>query len=302
MLLLSSTIVRGIEGGIVTSVPPPAVIGYSNSPSWWPWIIAEEQDLFKKNDVNAELEWYDNYSDSVRDLNTGFIDANSQLTGDTLASSPQAIKGKVAVLLNSYSTGEDKIIVRDGINEIEDLRGKKIIAESASVDNQLLRLALDSADFEMSVEELKILNLETGMASAAFAMDHTIDAVVSFPPYSSTALSRKGSHELISSIAFPREISRMLVVSENMANEQPEIVEGLIEIWFEALDFMQRYPDKAREIIASRIGAEVDQVQEFQQQIDLVSRAKATDVQILAESLENSIVNLDNFGNDRSKK
>lgn len=274
LFLLSGFIVtKVIYSSIITSVPPnPIVIGYSNSPSWWPWAIVESKGLIKKNEINVEFRWYDNYSDSVRDLDSGFIDGNSQLTADTISTSPKAIRGKVGVLLNSYSKGADKIIVSQEIHTIEDLKGKQIIAEVAGDENQLLSLALASDDSRLSINDIHLRDFETGLGSAAFAVNEEVDGVVSFPPYSKLALTREGSHELITSKAFPQEISRMLVLSEKITDKQPKIVEEIIDAWFEALDFINQFPNEASQIVSERFGIEPEDFRQFQQEISLVSR------------------------------
>ena len=279
-LFLSLVFVKGIDKGTATPISAPAIIGYSNSPSWWPWIIVDEQNLFEKKGINAKLEWYDSYSDSVRDLNAGLIDGNSQLLEDT-----KALDGKVGVLLNTFSDGEDKLIVKSGIDKIDDLKGKKIIAESATLSNHLLSLILSSEESSISVDDLEIQNLETGVASVAFASDRAIDGVISFPPYSTVALSREGSHELISSKAFPQQIARMLVVKQNMVENHPELVEKIIEVWFETLDFINSHPQIAHQIIARRTGIEIDLLPSFQKQVRSIDREEASKFKTLAQSV-----------------
>ena len=281
-LLLLFALTTGINGKDVTTIAPPAVIGYSNSPSWWPWIIADSEKFLEKNRVNAELKWYDNYSDSVSDLNSGFIDGNSQVDEDTRASSPKAVKGKIGILLNAYSNGEDKLIVRDSIQTIEDLKGKTIIAESATATNDLLSLVINSHESEIYVNDIEVINLETGSASAAFAANEEIDGVISFAPYSIVALERKNSHELLSSKDFPREIARMLVVTKDISDKRPKLAKQLTDVWFQSLDFIQKHPQKANQIITQRIGIEADWVSIFQEQIQLVRREEATASKVLA--------------------
>ena len=281
--LLIPLIFLRVSGSVNTLVVPPAVIGYSNSPSWWPWIIVDSQDLLQTKQINAELKWYDNYSNSVGDFNSGYIDGNSQEVVDVLATEPKAVKGKVAALLNSYSAGEDKLIVRDGIGKVEDLKGKKIIAESATKSNHLLSLILATRESSIVINDLEVLNLEAGSASAAFAVNEEIDGVVTLPPYTTIALKRKDSHELISSNEFPEEIARMLVVTKDIFDNRPELVEQLIGVWFQAIDFIQEHPEEANNIIAQRIGIEADRVQIFQDQIQIVQREQATASKVLAQ-------------------
>lgn len=272
ILLLSLIVTRGTDGlGTDVTVPSPVIIGYSNSPSWWPWIIVDDQNLFHKNQVNAELRWYDNYSESVRDLNSGFIDGNSEMLQDALASQ-NAVKGKVSVLLNAYSDGEDKLIVRDGIEEIEDLQGKTIIAESAAtLHNPLLSLVLGSE--EISLNDLEVVNLETGSASSAFAVNEEIDGVISFPPYTTVAMSREGARELASSKAFPQKIARMLVFTEDVFDNRPELVEQVLEVWVQALEFMDKNPLRANKIISETVGINDAQIKSDLQQIKIVQRS-----------------------------
>lgn len=119
----------------------PIQLGFSAWPGWFPWQIAQEQKLFEANQVNVDLNWFDGYLDSINALRAGQLDANTQTLNDTI-SSVAAGSDQVIVLVNDNSTGNDKIIVREGINTIADLKGKKVAAEEGTVDHFLLLLGL----------------------------------------------------------------------------------------------------------------------------------------------------------------
>ena len=85
----------------------------------------------------VDLKWFDGYLESISTLSAGQIDANSQTLGDTISSIAGGAD-QVVVLTNDNSTGNDKIIVRSGINSIADLKGKKVAAEEGTVDHFLL--------------------------------------------------------------------------------------------------------------------------------------------------------------------
>ena len=187
------------------------MIGYSNWAGWWPWAIAEQEGLFAKNNVNVEMKWFDGYLASMEAFAAGQLDGNSQTLNDTISFAADAVNGEVAILVNDNSAGNDKIIVAEDINTIEDLKGKKVAVEEGVVDDFLLTLALESKG--MKRDDVKIVPLETGAAAAAFASGQA-DAVGAFPPFWLTALKRKGSKELISSAQFPGAIPDLLVVSE----------------------------------------------------------------------------------------
>ena len=241
---------------------PAVVIGYSNWAGWWPWAIAEQEGLFAKNGANVELRWFDGYLASMEALAAGQLDGNCQTLNDTISFADSAVNGEVAVLVNDNSAGNDKIIVAEDINTIEDLRGKKVAVEAGVVDDFLLTLALQEAG--MSRDDVEIVDLETGAAAAAFASGQT-DAVGAFPPFWLTALKREGSKELISSSEFPGAIPDLLVVTQKLIDERPEQVQALVNTWFDILDFMEQNPERADEIMAQRADVTTEELELFKE-------------------------------------
>jgi len=152
----AATASAGVSGGKVT-------IGFSAWPGWFPWQVAQEQGLFAKNKVDVELKYFDSYTDSLNALATGAIDANSQTLNDTLTSIAGGAKQTI-VLVNDNSTGNDKIIARDGITSVADLGGKRVGVEQGTVDHYLLLLALKKAG--LSQKDVTFKNLPTNAAAA----------------------------------------------------------------------------------------------------------------------------------------
>ena len=246
----------GASGGATESAP--IVIGYSNWAGWWPWAIAEQEGLFAANNVNVELRWFDGYVESMEAFAAGQLDGNCQTLNDTISFAADAVNGEVAVLVNDNSAGNDKIIVTEDINSVEDLKGKKVAVEEGVVDDFLLSLALEDAG--MSRDDVEIVPLETGAAAAAFAAGQA-DAVGAFPPYWLTALEREGSKELITSNDFPGAIPDLLVMSQTVIDERPEDVQAIVKSWFDTLAFMEENPEKSDEIMAARADVTVEELQ-----------------------------------------
>ena len=242
----------------VSSNEPAVVIGYSNWAGWWPWAIAEQEGLFTKNSANVELRWFDGYLASMEALAAGQLDGNCQTLNDTISFADSAVNGEVAVLVNDNSAGNDKIIVTEDINTVEDLKGKKVAVEAGVVDDFLLTLALQENG--MTRDDVEIVDLETGAAAAAFASGQT-DAVGAFPPFWLTALKREGSKELVSSKDFPGAIPDLLVVTQKLIDERPEQVQALVNTWFDILDFMEQNPERADEIMAQRADVTIEELQ-----------------------------------------
>lgn len=235
-------------------------MGFSVWPGWLPWQVAQEEKLFEANKVNVDLKWFDGYLDSINALNAGQLSANTQTLNDTI-SSVAAGSDQVIVLVNDNSTGNDKIIVREGINSIADLKGKKIAAEEGTVDHFLLLLGLKKAGLTQA--DITFQPLETGAASAAFVAGQ-VDAVGVFAPFTSKALERAGSKELFSSKDFPGAIPDHLTVSRKLINERPQDVQALVNTWFDTLAFIRTNPDKAYATMAKRAGVTVEEYKKYE--------------------------------------
>lgn len=244
------------SGGSTSS---PVAIGFSAWPGWFPWQVAQDEGIFEQNKVNVNLTWFDGYLDSINALSAGQLDGNSQTLNDTL-SIAAAGADVVIVLTNDNSTGNDQIIVREGINSIEDLRGKKVAAEEGTVDHFLLLLGLQKAG--MTQADIDFQPLETGAAAAAFVAGQ-LDAVGVFAPFTTQALERPGSKALFTSKEFPGAISDHLVVQRKLVEEQPDTVQALVNSWFATLAHIQQNQDKAIDIMSKRAGVTVDEYKEY---------------------------------------
>jgi NitT/TauT family transport system substrate-binding protein len=234
-------------------------LGFSAWPGWFPWQVAQDEKIFDANKVSVDLKWFDGYLESINTLTAGQIDANAQTLNDTIS----AVAGgadQVVVLVNDNSTGNDKIIVREGINSIADLKGKKVAAEEGTVDHFLLLLGLQKAG--LGPKDINFQPLETGKAAAAFVAGQ-VDAVGVFAPFTTQALKRPGSKQLFSSKDFPGAIPDHLVFTRKFVNEHPEQVQAMVDSWFATLDYMKANPDKANEIMAKRAGVSVSEYKEY---------------------------------------
>ena len=238
----------------------PIVMGYSSWAGWWPWAIAEAEGLFEANGVNVNLIWFDGYLESMQALASGQLDANCQTLNDTISFAGEAVNGEVAVVVNDNSAGNDKVIVAPEINTVEDLVGKSVALEEGVVGDFLLTLALEDAG--LSREDVTIENLETGAAAAAFAAGQT-DGFAGWVPFWETALSREGSKELTSSADFPGAIPDLLVVTQILIDEQPEVVQALVNTWFDILAFIDDNQERAYEIMADRASVSAEDFERY---------------------------------------
>ncbi|MGV0023391.1 aliphatic sulfonate ABC transporter substrate-binding protein [Phormidesmis priestleyi] len=248
-------------------------LGFSAWPGWFPWQVSQEKGIFQQNNVSVDLKWFDGYLESINTLTAGQIDANSQTLGDTVSSMTGGAD-QVIVLVNDNSTGNDKVIVRDGINSVADLKGKKVAAEEGTVDHFLLLQGLRKAG--LSPKDIQFVPLETGKAAAAF-VGGQVDAVAVFAPFTTQALKRSGSKELFSSKEFPGAISDHLVFTRKFVDANPDKVQAMVDSWFATIDFINANSDAAIAIMAKRAGVSVEDYKQY---------ADGTKIFTIAENLK----------------
>ena len=259
MLMALVVACGGSDGGSSGGGGSTIKLGFSAWPGWFPWQVAKEAGIFDKAGVKVDLVWFESYTDSINALSAGKLDANSQTLNDTLSSVAAGAKQQI-VLVNDNSTGNDQVIAAPGINTVADLKGKKVGLEAGVVDHYLLALGLQKAG--LTLNDVQIVNLETGAAAASFASGQ-LDAVAVFAPFTTQALKRSGSRTLISSKDYPGAIPDHLVVSEDLVKSKPAEVQKLINAWYMTLDYIKANPDKAVQIMAKRAGVSPAEYKEY---------------------------------------
>ncbi|MET0236901.1 MAG: ABC transporter substrate-binding protein [Kibdelosporangium sp.] len=267
----------GVAGLSACTAAPAATskitIGFSARPGWFPWQVAQEQGLFAKNGVEVELKYFDSYTDSLNALATGAIDANSQTLNDTLASVSGAANQTI-VLVNDDSTGNDKIIARESVTGGADLKGKKVAAEQGAVGHYLLLLVLKEAN--LTEEDIQLVPMPTGAAVAAFVAGQ-VDAVAAFAPFTTTALTRPGSRAIATSVEFPGAIPDHLVVKSDLARSRPQVVQGVVNTWFETTKWIKDNRDAAVGIMARRGGVTAEDYQSYDAGTTIYTRRQNLD-------------------------
>jgi len=248
-------------------------LGFSAWPGWLPWQVARTEGLFSRHGLNVDLKYFDNYTDSLIALETGALDANSQTLGDTLNSISAGARQTI-VLVNDNSTGNDKVIARDGITGIADLKGRRIAVEQGTVDHYLLLLALAQAGLGQGDVTLEPLSREAG--AEAFAAGR-VDAVCVSAPFTTKALQRPGAHAISTSAEFPGAIPTHLVVRPALIRQHPQVVQALVDTWFDTLTWIKEHRAAALDIMARRGGVGVDDYRTYDAGTTIFTRQQNLD-------------------------
>jgi NitT/TauT family transport system substrate-binding protein len=269
-----------------SSIPTDGVkLGFSAWPGWLPWQVASEASLLDTQAGKFTVQWFDNYLDSLKAFHEDKIQANSQTLNDTIAAIAHG-EDQVVVLVNDNSTGNDKIIVRPGISNVADLKGKTIALEIGTVDHFLFTMGLQRAG--LTPNDVTIVPMEASKSAAAFVAGQ-VDAVALFAPFTTEAFKRPGSKELFSSKTYPGMVVDHLVVHRSLIKDHPEQVQALVNTWFDTLNYSQRNAAKSMQIQAKRAGVSVPEYEAYAQGTQIFTLAQNIDALYPARGSDTSV-------------
>ena len=225
----------------------PITIGYSDWPGWTAWAIADKQGFFKKHNVAVTLKWFPNYTDSLNAFAANQVDANCQTWSDTMGPLAQGQAAKV-VLINDNSAGNDAVVAGPQYHSMKDLKGKKVATELGTVEQFLLDKAL--AANGMTEKDITYVNIKVQDCPAAL-IGKQVDAVAVWEPNKSQLLAKlPGSHVIFDSRALPGQIPDLLVFQGKTIAARPQEIQGIVDAWYDSIDWWRAHPDDAVKIMA----------------------------------------------------
>lgn len=242
MLLVTSSVMAQSE-------TPHIKIGYSTWVGYGPLFIAQEKGYFTEQGLDVELV-------KVEDPKDRFVAlAGNQLDGlvttlDTASQYWNAETPFKVILGLDESSGGDGIVVNSGITSVADLKGKKIGVNVGSVSQFFLEYILKENN--MTDSDVQLVKMQQGDVPAALASNQ-IDAGVTWEPHLSKSVEN-GATLLATSKETPGLIVDILVLHDDIINDHPEIAQGLVNAWFEAVDYENQNPDDGAALMQQGLG------------------------------------------------
>jgi len=234
----------------ISSEPIKAKLAILTWVGYGPFFVAKEKDLFKKHGVDIDLV-------KIEELgarHSAFISGEVQFsisTFDLFANEiAQGLPAVCFVKLDD-SYGADGIVAKKEISSIKDLKGKTVAFEKANPSHFFLIYLMEREG--LSIKDIRPKYMTAGDAGAAFIANQ-VDAAVTWEPWLTKASQAPFGHILVTSKEQPGLILDVLLARTDFAHDHPEAVKGLLQAWFEALDYCKNNPDEANTIMASGLG------------------------------------------------
>ncbi len=214
---------------------PPAVVGAYGFDGYEPLFWAETLGLFPERSVHLVESTFD------LGILQAFRGATVNVQALTLTRALQWEQEEVdaiIILPLVASEGLEQIMAHANVMRIEDLRGKRVGVELGTVNEYLLRRALEKAG--MNFDDITVINrpyddLGALLLSGNVAAISVYDFV---PDGADTPL-----HTLFTSADIPGEIIDVLVARGDFAREYPERLTDLIYGYLKSIAFYDRLDD-----------------------------------------------------------
>lgn len=209
----------------------PFILGVSPMSGWYAWYGVEGTGIFEKNGVYVNIQFFPVYSDSLTAFYSGKVDGICIAASDTVAPLNEGVDFKV-VLVNDNSYGADGLVVQNGINSIQELKGKTVATEVGTLEHMFLLKILEENN--MTIDDINFVNMTINDAGPAFIAG-SVDAAVLWEPTLSTAIAA-GGNLLYSTKEEPGLIPDTLAVRQEVLDSSSDAVQKIVDSWFDGVE------------------------------------------------------------------
>lgn len=237
--------------------PPLTRVGGIVWIGYEPMFLARELGLYDPEMLRL-VEMPSN-SANLMSLATGDVEA-ATLTLDECLFAREGGLDVRAILVFDYSAGADVIMSRPGIEQLDDLRGKRIGVEETASGALMLTKLLETAG--LAPDEVVKVRMTVDRQLQAYRAGE-VDVLVSWEPHASQ-LQALGARRLFDSRSFPGLIVDVLVARADALERSPDSFRQLLAGYFRALDYLKHSPDDAFHRMAARLAVSPDQLRAAQ--------------------------------------
>lgn len=235
---------------------PPLKVGFNTWPGYEFIYLAQVKDFYRQQGVDVKLVELNSLGDVRRAFERGQIDIMASTLVELATAAETTRTRLTALAITDASLGADKLIAPNHIRQLQDLRGKRIGAEPGTVDTLVVAAALrhgniarESITFEFATQDDLVAKLEAG----------TIDAIQTYPPYTTKLLAQPGFHVLFDTREIPDQIFDVLSARHSLLSQRRGDVEKFLRAYFLAVDYFFTQPQESAAIMAQRQGISGDE-------------------------------------------
>jgi NitT/TauT family transport system substrate-binding protein len=264
-LLLSVAAVTPVTGQDL----PKVTVAMSGWTGFAPLTLAEKAGLFKKQGVDATIKFIPQ-KDRHLAIASGDVQCAATTVETWIVWNANGVPTKQVVQLDK-SFGADGMVVRNTIAKVGDLKGKTVAASSPGTA-PYFTLAWMLKKNGLTVKDVTVVNLEPGPAAQAFVAGQN-DAAMTYEPYLSTVRDKPEAGKIIATTLDYPMIMDTFGCTPKFINDNPKLVQALVNGYFDAVDMIRAEPKKSFEIMGAAVKQTGEQFEKSQSYLRWQDRA-----------------------------
>ena len=235
--------------------PEPLRIALNAWPGYGPIYLAQDKGFFREAGVEVKLLEFGALADARRAFEDGKVDGMATTIVEVLMARDATQRDLRILRVVDFSSGADMIAARKDVRSMRDLRGKRVGVEIASLGIYVLARALELEG--MTLEDVNLVPKDQSSMCKAL-LDGNLEAVVTYPPDSSSVLGNPEFRAVFTSREIPGEIADVIAMDAEVLKERPEQVAAFLAAIDLAHAYMRENPDDAYRIMAARVRLPVE--------------------------------------------
>src|SRR2546428_7342097 len=239
---------------------PKVTVAMSGWTGFAPLSLAEKTGIFKKNGVDVSIKFI-----SQKDRHLAIASGDVQCAATTVETwilwNANGVATRQVVQLDK-SYGADGMVVRNNIARIADLKGKTVAA-SAPGTAPYFTLAWMLKKNGLSVKDVRVVNLAPGPAAQAFIAGQNA-AAMTYEPYLSSVREKPDAGKIIATTLDYPMVMDTFGCTPKFIQEQPKLVQAMVNGYFDALAMIKAEPKKSFEIMGSAVKQTGEQFEKSQ--------------------------------------
>lgn len=225
---------------------------------WMPWgQIASSGIIDKwaaKYGIKIHVTQLNDYIESINQYTAGQFDGCTMTNMDALTIPAAGGVDSTALILGSYSEGNDGVVLKGKGKTLKDLKGMKVYLPELSVSHYLLVRGLEKAGLQE--KDVTVVNTSDADIVSAFATNG-VQAAVAWNPQLSVIKNTPNTSEVFESSQVPGELIDMMVVNSAVLKDNPALGKALTGAWYEMMAQMKAGDKDALNAMAVASGTDL---------------------------------------------
>lgn len=248
-LLSAAVVAAALLSASAAQAQTAVTIGMSGWTGFGPLTLAKEAGIFERNGLDVTIKKVPQASRHLA-LASGDIQCAATTVETWIVWNANGV-ASTQIFQMDKSYGADGMAVRGDIEKISDLKGKTIAA-SAPGTSPYFYLAWILKHNDLSLKDVKVVNMEPGPAAQAFVAGQN-DAAMTYEPYLSTVRGAPDQGKIIATTLDYPAVMDTFGCTPAFLKENPEAAKALAKSYFEALEMIKTDEAKSFEIMGKDV-------------------------------------------------